>query len=118
MPAPALTIEEFGSDSTAFDVTATLVARPTEAILWDAQYHVSDARKMVDRIAATGKKLKAIVISHPDHDHYMGAAVVVARFPGTPVYLTAAALEEYQKTSAQALGNERPLANGPSALNP
>lgn len=117
-PAPKLKLTEFGSDSTAFDVISTLIEGPTEALLWDAQYHVSDARRLADGIAATGKHLKAIVISHPDHDHYMGAAILVERFPGTPVYLTPAALEEYNRTAAQNLKGEkmRPGGEAPDSV--
>ena len=97
-PAPKLHIEEVGSDSTSFDVTATMIVGPTEVLLWDAQYHVADARRLADRIAATGKHLKAIVISHPDHDHYSGAAAIVERFPGTPVYMTQKAIAHYDTT--------------------
>lgn len=93
-----LHIEEVGSDSMSFDVVATMVVGPTEVLLWDAQYHVADARRVADRIAATGKHLKAILISHPDHDHYSGAAAIVERFPGTPVYMTAKALAHYDTT--------------------
>jgi len=105
--APTLRIEEVGSDSTAFDVVATIVTGPTEALLWDTQYHLADARRLADRIAASGKKLKAIVISHPDHDHFAGAAAIVERFPGTPVYMTAKALEEYKRTAPPAFNNEK-----------
>src|SRR5512140_3882275 len=84
-----LHLEEVGSDSTSFDVISTLIVGPTEVLVWDAQYHVGDARALADRIAATGKHLKAIVLSHPDHDHFAGTAVLVERFPGTPVYMTA-----------------------------
>jgi glyoxylase-like metal-dependent hydrolase (beta-lactamase superfamily II) len=105
--APKLHIEEVGSDSTAFDVVATIVTGPTEALLWDTQYHLNDARRLADRIAASGKRLKAIVISHPDHDHFAGAAAIVERFPGTPVYMTAKALEEYKRTAPPAFRNEK-----------
>ena len=105
--APKLHIEEVGADSTGFDVVSTLIVGPTEVLLWDAQYHVSDATRVADRIAATGKRLKAIVISHPDHDHYMGTAVIVQRFPGTPVYMTAAALAEFKRTAFQSFGGEK-----------
>jgi len=97
---PALVLEHIGSDSTAFDVIATLIIGPTEVLLWDAQYHVADSRRVADRIAATGKRLKAIIISHPDHDHYMGAATIVERFPGVPVYMTAKALDEFRTGAA------------------
>jgi glyoxylase-like metal-dependent hydrolase (beta-lactamase superfamily II) len=107
-PAAAkLTLEHIGSDSTAFDVLATLVIGPKEVLLWDTQYHLSDARRVADRIAASGRRLKAIVLSHPDHDHYMGAAAIVERFPGTPVYMTAKALAEYQRTAPQAFRGEK-----------
>lgn len=102
-----LRLETVGSDSTAFDVTATLVIGPTEVLLWDAQYHLADARRVADRIAATGKRLKAIIISHPDHDHYAGAAAIVERFPGTPVWMTARALSEFEKTGSSNLAAER-----------
>lgn len=102
-----LTLEHIGSDSTAFDVLATLVIGPKEVLLWDTQYHLNDARRVADRIAASGRTLKAIVLSHPDHDHYMGAAAIVERFPGTPVYMTAKALAEYQRTASQSFRAEK-----------
>jgi len=105
--APKLQIEEVGADSTAFDVVATIVMGPKEALLWDTQYHLADARRLADRIAASGRHLRAIVISHPDHDHFAGAAAIVERFPGTPVYMTAKALEEYKRTAPPAFRNEK-----------
>ena len=106
-PAAKLTLEHIGSDSTAFDVIATIILGPKEALLWDTQYHLSDARRVADRIAASGRRLKAIVLSHPDHDHYAGAAAIVERFPGTPVYMTAKALEEYKRSAPQAFRGEK-----------
>jgi glyoxylase-like metal-dependent hydrolase (beta-lactamase superfamily II) len=105
--AAKLDVELVAADSTAFDVVSALVIGPTEVLLWDAQYHVGDAKRVADRIAASGKRLKAIVISHADHDHYMGAATIVERFPGTPVYMTAAALAEFKRTAAQQFPAEK-----------
>jgi glyoxylase-like metal-dependent hydrolase (beta-lactamase superfamily II) len=105
--APKLRIEQVGADSNSFNVVASLITGPTEAILWDAQYHLADAKRLADRIAASGKKLKAVIISHPDHDHFAGAATIVERFPGTPVYMTEKALEEYKRTAPPAFRNEK-----------
>src|ERR1044072_5709486 len=69
--AEKLRLEEVGADSTAFHVVSTLIIGPTEVLVWDAQYHSADATRLAERIALTGKKLKAVIISHPDHDHYM-----------------------------------------------
>ncbi len=94
-PAPKLRLIEIGADSTAFDVVATIVVGPTEAILWDAQYHAVDAKRLADAVAATGKHLKAIVLSHADEDHVSGIATLLERFPGTPVYISSAGLANF-----------------------
>lgn len=100
---PSLRLIEVLADSGAFDVNATLIAGPTEALLVDAQFHASDARRLADQIAATRTHLKAIFITHPDEDHYLGTAVIAERFPGTPVYMTAAAIEEFKEKAPQYL---------------
>jgi glyoxylase-like metal-dependent hydrolase (beta-lactamase superfamily II) len=115
----SLKLLEVGADTdAAFRVVATLVAGPTESVLWDAQYKVSDGKRLADRIAETGTRLKAIVISHADHDHYMGAMEVLARFPNTPVYMTAATLADYNERAQRDLAAERqrPNADAPEAL--
>lgn len=106
-PGAVLQLEEVGSDPEAWDVIATLISGPSEMIVWDAMARQSDGVALADRIAASGKHLRAILISHPDHDHYMGAAALLDRFPGTPVYMSAPGIEEFQKTSARALEAER-----------
>jgi glyoxylase-like metal-dependent hydrolase (beta-lactamase superfamily II) len=95
---PRLVLREFGTDSTSFHVVATAVIGKTEMILWDALMRPADAERMADTLAATGKKLKAILLSHPDHDHYGGIATLLQRFPGTPVYMTQPAIDWLNKT--------------------
>jgi glyoxylase-like metal-dependent hydrolase (beta-lactamase superfamily II) len=114
-----LRLEQVGADSdTAFRVLATIIVGPTESVLWDGQYKVSDGKRLADRVAATGTRLKAIVISHADHDHYMGAMEVVKRFPDTPVYMAASTLADFKERSAPDLAAERkrPNADAPDAL--
>ena len=114
-----LRLELVGADSdAAFRVTATIIVGPTESVLWDGQYKVSDGKRLADRIAATGTRLKAIVISHADHDHYMGAMEVLKRFPDTPVYMAASTLADFKERSAPDLAAERkrPNADAPDAL--
>jgi glyoxylase-like metal-dependent hydrolase (beta-lactamase superfamily II) len=114
-----LRLEHVGADTdAAFRVVSTLIVGPTECVLWDGQYKVSDGKRLADRIAATGTRLKAIVISHADHDHYMGAMEVLQRFPNTPVYMTAATLADFNERSAKDLAAEkrRPNADAPETL--
>ncbi len=119
-PTPQrLRLEKIGAETdAAFRVVATIIVGPTESILWDAQYRVSDGRRLADAIAATGTKLKAIIISHADHDHYMGAMEVVKRFPNTPVYMAPSTLEDFNARSAGDLAAEkrRPSPEVPDAL--
>jgi glyoxylase-like metal-dependent hydrolase (beta-lactamase superfamily II) len=95
-----LRLVQYVADSSAYDVGSTLVLGPTESLLIDAQYHWSDAKREAEQIASTGTHLKAIFITHPDEDHYTGAAALVERFPGTPVYMTAAGIEEFRRKSS------------------
>ena len=102
-----LRIEQFVADSTAFDVNAVLILGPTQAFLVDGQYHLEDARRVAEAIAGSGRKLAGIFLTHPDHDHYAGTAAIVERFPGTPVYLTKAALAAYQATALRDFQGEK-----------
>lgn len=102
-----LKIDVYVADETAFGVTSTLIYGRREAILIDAQLHNSDAGKLAERIVATGRKLKAIFITHPDADHYMGLAVLHRRFPATPIYMTSKALAEFRRTVTDSLAREQ-----------
>lgn len=102
-----LQVHQYIADSTAFNVNSVLITGATEAVLIDAQYHLGDAQRVADQIAATGKRLKAIFITHPDHDHYAGAAAIVGRFPGTPVYMTEAAIRHFDTTAVRDFTREK-----------
>ncbi|HEY2806507.1 MAG TPA: MBL fold metallo-hydrolase [Gemmatimonadales bacterium] len=93
-----LHFEEYVADSMNFHVVSTIISGRSEAILVDCQNRPADAAQVADRIAASGKRLKAIFITHPDHDHYTGAATILQRFPGTPIYMTPAAIVLYDST--------------------
>src|SRR5205085_4545947 len=93
-----LQIVEYVGDSNNFNVVSTIIYGPTEAVLVDAQNSMADGRRVAERIAATGRRLTAIIVTHPDHDHYTGAAAIVQRFPGTPLYMSPAGIEEFTRT--------------------
>jgi glyoxylase-like metal-dependent hydrolase (beta-lactamase superfamily II) len=96
LAAGALHIAQFpANDTMAYNVNSELIVGRTEAILVDAGLRRSDAEKEAAAVAAMGTHLKAIFITHPDEDHYFGVAPFVEQFPGTPVYMTAAAIEEF-----------------------
>lgn len=104
---PSLKLDVYVSGSKAFAVTSTLITGPTESLLVDTQYHNSDATKVADRIAQSGTHLKAIIITHPHEDHYIGMAVLHERFPNAPIYMTAATVEEFKRTSPRVLAGQK-----------
>ena len=93
-----LALDIYTADAQGVGVTSTLIYGEHEAILVDTQFRISDARTLADRIAAKGKRLKAILVTHPHFDHFYGASVLLKRFPGTPVYASASDIE-YIKSS-------------------
>jgi glyoxylase-like metal-dependent hydrolase (beta-lactamase superfamily II) len=102
-----LRLEVFTGNEDSWGVTSTLIYGKTEAILVDSQFQISQANKLADRVAATGCHLKGIIITHPDDDHYIGTAVLHKRFPNAPIYMTAAALEEFKRTSGESLAMQK-----------
>ena len=88
-----LALDIYTADAQGIGVTSTLVYGDTEAILVDTQFRISDAERLADRVAARGRRLTAILITHPHFDHYFGASVLARRFPGTPVYASPSDLQ-------------------------
>jgi glyoxylase-like metal-dependent hydrolase (beta-lactamase superfamily II) len=101
--AGPLALEVYTADSKGLGVTSTLIYGEHSAMLVDAQFRISDAEKLADLIAAKGRPLKAILLTHPHADHYFGTAVLLKRFPGTPVYASAADVEYIKGTVAKSL---------------
>ena len=60
-----LVLDIYTADSQGLGVTSTLIYGDQEAILVDTQFRIADAEKLADRIAAKGRRLKAILITHP-----------------------------------------------------
>jgi glyoxylase-like metal-dependent hydrolase (beta-lactamase superfamily II) len=108
----------FVGDEASYNVTSTLIYGETEGFVVDSEFHLSQARKWAEQIAAHKVHLKAIFITHPDEDHYFGMAALHERFPETPIYMTATALDEYQRTMPKFLEGfkKRLPAETPDAL--
>ena len=89
-------------------VTSILFTGHTDAILVDAQYYKEDAEALIDMIAASGKRLTSIYITHGHFDHWYGAGAIASRFPGARIlalpgvveYINAAKEQEAQIISA------------------
>ncbi len=101
-PAAApLQVEVYNAgDAGMFKVASVLVVGARDAILIDAQFGASQARELVERIKASGKRLTTIYISHGDPDYYFGLDTVLAAFPEAKVVATAATVAHIRDTQA------------------
>ncbi|BCJ49387.1 MBL fold metallo-hydrolase [Actinoplanes sp. NBRC 14428] len=68
--------------------SVTLIAGEREAVLVDTLPTVVDSRRLADWIAASGRELATIYLTHAHLDHYLGTAALLERFPGARVVAT------------------------------
>jgi glyoxylase-like metal-dependent hydrolase (beta-lactamase superfamily II) len=62
--------------------SATLIYGASNAVLVDTLLTIDQNRALTDWIAARGKNLTTIYITHGHGDHFLGLGVVLDRFPG------------------------------------
>src|SRR6267378_4264353 len=62
-------------------IASTLIYGKRDAVLVDAFMTVKQAGALVDWVAASGKNLTTIYITHGHGDHFFGASTVLQRFP-------------------------------------
>src|ERR1041385_5866677 len=103
----ALHVDVFRPSERSYFVTSTIVSGPTEALLIDAQMTNSEAAKLADRIARSGKRLKGIFITHPVLDHYIGLTVLHERFPDAPIYMTDIGLGQFRRSSEKSIAGRK-----------
>lgn len=70
--------------------SVTLIAGEREAVLVDTLPTVVDSLQLADWIAASGKELTTIYITHAHIDHFLGTATLLERFPRARVVATEA----------------------------
>jgi glyoxylase-like metal-dependent hydrolase (beta-lactamase superfamily II) len=105
--ASSLRLDVFTGSERAYLVTSTLIYGKAESILVDAQFHQSDAAQLADWIVATHTTLLAILITHPDLDHYLGLEILHRRFPEARLYMAPQALAVFKRTMNESLAYAR-----------
>ncbi|GAB4050785.1 MBL fold metallo-hydrolase [Catellatospora paridis] len=74
--------------------SATLIQGERDAVLVDALLTMSEGRALADWVAAAGRNLTTIYITHGHGDHFFGAAAVLARFPSARMVAVPAVLDK------------------------
>jgi glyoxylase-like metal-dependent hydrolase (beta-lactamase superfamily II) len=88
----------FTASQEALWINSTLVCGEHDAILIDAQFTLSDARKLVTMIKESGKNLRAVYITHHHPDHYFGLQEIVKAFPDAEIISQPITVESIKKT--------------------
>lgn len=74
--------------------SATLIYGKTDAVLVDVFLAIDHSKALADAIAATGKNLKYIYITHSHGDHFYGLQLLLDRFPDAKAIATKATAED------------------------
>lgn len=83
-------------------ISATLVSGEREAVLVDAFLTVEQATALGEWVAASGKELTTIYVTHGHGDHWFGLATLLDRFPGTRAVATPRTVAHAQEQGAPA----------------
>jgi glyoxylase-like metal-dependent hydrolase (beta-lactamase superfamily II) len=73
--------------------TVTLIYGDRDAVLVDTFLSADQTRELVDWIAASGRHLTAIHVTHAHGDHFFGIGMFEERFPGARAVATAEVIE-------------------------
>jgi glyoxylase-like metal-dependent hydrolase (beta-lactamase superfamily II) len=108
-PAPKLSVEVITASPEGFLVTSTLVSGAHEALLIDAQFTLADAKAVVARIQASGKKLSTVYVTHAHPDHYFGFVAIKEAFPDAKLVALPATIAGIEKTWQDKVKQWQPL---------
>jgi len=104
-----LTLDVFVGAENGFFVTSTIVAGERDAVVIDAQFTRSDARRLAERIKALGKNLTTVYITHGHPDHYMGLNVLQEEFPGARLVTAPEVIPAIDEGKAAKVAQWKPL---------
>jgi glyoxylase-like metal-dependent hydrolase (beta-lactamase superfamily II) len=84
-------------------ISATLISGERDAVLVDALLTAGQATDLTEWVAAHGKNLTAIYITHGHGDHWFGLGEVLDRFPDARAFALPAVIEQMRRGSAPEL---------------
>ena len=97
--------------------TSTLVYGPTEAVLVDAQYMLSDIAEIAALIETSGRTLTTAYVTHAHADHYFGLEWLLDRFPAARAVALPAVVDDIAATNEDARAQWRDWFSGQALDN-
>ena len=81
-------------------ITSTLISGESDAVLVDPLMTVEQARHLSDWVAASGKNLTTIYVTHGHGDHWFGLSTLLERFPRARAIATPAVVAHARQQCA------------------
>ncbi|MFF8726304.1 MBL fold metallo-hydrolase [Streptomyces sp. NPDC015171] len=81
-------------------ITATLITGERDAVLVDALMTAEQAGRLADWVAASGKNLTTVFVTHGHGDHWFGLGTLLERFPHARAVATPAVVRQMEKQMA------------------
>ena len=78
-------------------ISSTLITGQRDAVLVDPLMTTTQARVLAAWIAATGKNLTTVYVTHGHGDHHFGLSVILDRFPGARAVAAPAVVEHMRE---------------------
>jgi glyoxylase-like metal-dependent hydrolase (beta-lactamase superfamily II) len=79
-------------------ISSTLITGHRDAVLVDPLMTTTQARALAGWIAATGKNLTTVYVTHGHGDHHFGLSVILDRFPGARALAVPAVVEHMRES--------------------
>jgi glyoxylase-like metal-dependent hydrolase (beta-lactamase superfamily II) len=79
-------------------ISSTLITGQRDAVLVDPLMTTTQARVLAAWIAATGKNLTTVYVTHGHGDHHFGLSVILDRFPGARAVAAPAVVEHMRES--------------------
>lgn len=118
MTTTELTWQYFPAGPNGFFRAPVLITGPTEAVLIDGGFTLSDGRALVEAIRATGKRLTTMYVSQSDPDYYFSLGPIKEVFPEAKVIAAPEAVTAIHASVEKKLASWGPQLkeNGPQTL--
>jgi glyoxylase-like metal-dependent hydrolase (beta-lactamase superfamily II) len=104
-----LSIQTHTASDPGFAVNSHLLMSENDAILVDAQFTRSEAKRVGDMVKTSGRNLKMIYVTHGHPDHYLGLEILTKEFPDAIVFSTKDVAAYIKNTGQNYIAQWKPI---------
>jgi len=103
-----LQLKTFTAAPEGFSVNSVLVYGAKDAVVIDAQFTESDARRLVAVLKESKKNLTTVYVTHAHPDHYFGFGAIKQAFPNAKIVALPGVVKDIQASAAAKVRQWKP----------